>query len=348
MLKIKFKKTLQTACLLTPTIFQEISQEIEIRKDPLTGEVCRINTNRAKRPKQSLAFINELDKLIQNSKLNCVFCLDNIEKLTPSFPADFPKKIKVKEAVVFPNLYPYGAFHIVGVFSSIHHYLDLNQFNSELIENCFKACLTYFNILYKRFPEIKYWWIGWNHMPSGAASIIHPHIQALADSKPTKTLKKLLNLSKIYYKKNKSNYWLDLIETEKELKERFIGELGSTSWLASFAPQGNREVLGISLKKSSLAHLSNLELKELCEGLSKILKGYYSIGVKSFTLTIFSGPCDNDLSEFYLLNLKLVSRPNPSPFYTNDDGFMEKLHQEPVIDTLPEDLTSELKRVFQE
>jgi len=345
-LKIKFEKYSQTAYLLTPPDFQEVSQEIEIRKDPLTGKSCRINVNRAKRPKQIPPFTSEILKIIQESKVNCFFCQENIERLTPSFSGDFPKKINVEEAVVFPNLYPYGAFHIVGVFSTKHHYLELNQFDSKLIENCFKACLIYFNLVYKHFSEAKYWWIGWNHMPSGAASIIHPHIQALADSKPTLYLKELLTLSKIYYEKNKSNYWLDLIKTEKELNERFIGETGSIKWLTSFAPQGNKEVLGISSKKSSLAHFTEVELTELCEGLSKILKGYHSIGVKSFTLSIFSGPCDEDLSSFYLFNLRLISRPNPSPFYTNDDGFMEKLHQEPVIDTLPEDLTIDLKRFF--
>ncbi len=346
MLKIKFEKASQIAYLLTPVNLQEESQEIEVRKDPLTGESCRVNINRAKRPKQASTSMDELNRIIQESKQNCFFCLENIEKLTPSFSGNLPKKIKVGEAVVFPNLYPYGAFHIIGVFTSKKHYLELDQFNSKLVENCFKACLTYFNLIHQSFPEIKYWWIGWNHMPSGAASIIHPHIQALADSKPTAKLKKLLDLSENYYEINKSNYWLDLVETEKKIGERFIGESNSMVWLASFAPQGNKEVLGISLRKSSLAYLTDLELSELCEGLSKILKGYFSIGVKSFTLTIFSGPCDEDLSKFYLLNLRIVSRPNPVPFYTNDDGFMEKFHQEPVVDTLPEDLTVELKRFF--
>lgn len=344
-MRIKFEKTFQTAHLLTPPNFQEVSQEIEIRKDPLTGKICRINVNRAKRPKQALTTLNELNKIIQESKVNCFFCPENIERLTPSFSIGLPEKIRVGEAVVFPNLYPYAAFHVVGVFSSIHH-LELNQFNSNLIENCFKACLKYFNLIHERFLEGKYWYIGWNYMPSGAASIIHPHIQALVDSKPTMHLKELIESSRIYYKKNKSNYWLDLIETEKELKERFIGAVGSINLLASFAPQGNKEILIISSKRSSLSQFTDLELNELCESLSKVLKGFHSINVKSFTMSSFSGPCDEDYSEFYLFNLKIVSRPAPTPFYTNDDGFMEKLYQEPIIDTLPEDLTAELKQFF--
>jgi galactose-1-phosphate uridylyltransferase len=344
-LKIKFEKAFQIAYLLTPSTFQEFSQEIEVRKDPLTEKTCRINVNRAKRPKQSSSSLNELNKFIQESKANCFFCPENIEKLTPSFSGDLPKKIKVGEAVVFPNLYPYAAFHVVGVFSNAH-YLELNQFDSKLIENCFKACLKYFNLIHKRSSEAKYWYIGWNYMPSGAASVIHPHIQALADSKPTTHLKELIELSRIYYEKNKSNYWLDLIEIEKELKDRFIGAVGSINLLASFAPQGNKEVLIISSRKSSLSQFTDLELTELCESLSKVLKGFYSIGVKSFTISTFSGPCNEDCSRFYLFNLKFVSRPIPTPFYTNDDGFMEKLHQEPIVDTLPEDLANELKRFF--
>jgi galactose-1-phosphate uridylyltransferase len=116
----------------------------------------------------------------------------------------------------------------------------------------------------------------------------------------------------------------------------------------SFAPQGNREVLAIfSDEVSTLIRVNESGLKDFCEGLSKVLKGYHEMGVGSFNMTVFSGPNDRDLSDCYLLNAKLISRPNFEPFYTGDDGFMEKFHYEPIIEARPEDIAEGLRDYFQ-
>jgi galactose-1-phosphate uridylyltransferase len=232
----------------------------------------------------------------------------------------------------------------VGVFSR-DHYLRLDQFFPKLLEDCFKACLEYFERIYAEHRDVKYWHINWNHLPPGAASIVHPHVQITADPEPTPYLRELMEKSESWHKRQGSNYWSNLIETERTKRERFIGEIGSVSWFASFAPQGNREVIGVFSGGSALIDLKN-KLADFCEGLSRILKGYHSLGVQSFNMATFSGPCDEDLSDFYLLNVRTISRPSLVPFYTSDDGFMERFHQEPVIETVPEDLAEKLRACF--
>ena len=313
--------------------------------DPLTKRRCRINIERAKRTKQARAETAELKEVIKRSRAKCFFCPENIEKATPMFPEGYPNRIRIGTACLFPNLFPFGGFHAVGVFSG-DHYLGLDQFAPKMIKDCFKACLEYFEQVHAKRKEIKYWHINWNHLPPGAASIIHPHVQIMADPDPSPYLRELVEKSKSYHDRNGSNYWSDLVEAERANGARFIGKTGSMNWLASFAPQGNREIMAVFSGVSALANLKRRGLEELCDGLSRILKGYHAIGVQSFNMATFSGPCDEDLSDYYLLNMRLISRPNPISFYTSDNGFMEKLHHEPVIEAMPETLTEKLRGFF--
>ena len=348
--KIAFEKVVREAELLSPLLgFKPAVHPIEFRKDPLTNRWCRINIERAKRVKQAKAKgTMDLTKIVEESRTKCFFCPENLEKTTPMFPDYFPvRRMKVGAACLFPNLFPFGEFHAVGVFSG-DHYLPPDQFSPKLLEDCFRVCLEYFKFIYSKCPDIKYCMINWNCLPPAAASIIHPHVQILADYKPTPQVNELIKASMEYHNRNESNYWLDLIETERKNGERWIGETGSVAWLTSFAPQGNREVMAIfSDGVSTLIRMSESNLKGFCEGLSKVLKGYHEMGVGSFNMSVFSGPNDRDLSDYYLLNAKLISRPNFEPFYTGDDGFMEKFHHEPIIEARPEDIAEKLRNYFQ-
>lgn len=347
--KIAFEKTVRDARLLSPLLgFKQAVHPIEFRKDPLTDRWCRINIERAKRVKQAKARETaDLTKIVEESRRKCFFCPENLERTTPMFPSYFPAgRMKVGSACLFPNLFPFGEFHAVGIFSG-EHYLPLDQFSPKLIEDCFRVCLDYFKFIYNKRPDIKYCMINWNHLPPAAASIIHPHVQILADHKPTLQVKELIERSREYHDMAGGNYWSDLVAAERENGVRWIGKTGSVAWLASFAPQGNREVLAVSSRKVSTAiRMGESDLKDFCDGLSKILGGYHEIGVGSFNMSVFSGPNDQDLSEYYLLNAKLISRPNFEPLYTGDDGFMEKFHYEPVIEIMPEDLAGKLREHF--
>lgn len=345
--EIRLKKWSETAWLKDPNAgFRLVSQVIEFRQDPLTGRKCRINVTRALRPKVVARGGQSFENLIKESKAGCPFCPEHIEKYTPAFADGFPKRIKFNRCWLFPNHYPFGRFHAVGVLSD-EHYLEINEFDPEMIEDCLRACLKYFKIVHSKHPDFKYWYFNWNHLPPGAASIIHPHVQIFADTVPTPHLQELIKSSEKFHERTGTNFWSELVRTEKRIGDRFIAKSGSINWLASFAPQGNNEVMAIFDDISSIAHASTRRLSEFCQGLSLILRGYHKIGVRSFNMALFSGPCNEDLSEFYLLNARMVSRPDPAPFYTSDVGFMEKFHGEPVIEKMPEDMAKSLVKIFE-
>ncbi len=343
MVKIEFMRAVREAKLRSPLQkFELVAQRIEFRNDPLTGRRCRINLNRTGRVRQVGAVSHQISELIERSRKKCYFCPENMEKSTPMFPWD-PPRIKVGSACAFPNLFPFGEYHAVVTFSG-DHYLPLDKFSPKLIKDSLSASLEYFRHVQKQRQEINYPTINWNYMPPSAASIFHPHLQTLADYKPTIYVQELLKKSMDYYRGNDSNYWADLIEEERKLGDRFIMDTGNVAWLASFSPQGNNEITAIfSRKISNLLQLKARDLSDFSTGLSKVLRGYQTIGVNSFNMAFFSGPNNKDLSKLYLLNAKLISRPRFTEVYVSDTGFMERFHDEPIIESRPEDVARRLK-----
>ncbi|MEW6592324.1 MAG: hypothetical protein AB1305_01340 [Candidatus Hadarchaeota archaeon] len=342
---IKFEKYTQEAKFRSPVEgFNEATQLIEVRVDPLTGRGCRINIQRARRPMQA-STSSELGAVVERSRGKCHFCPGSLEKSTPMFAEGMPDRIKVGTACAFPNLFPFGGFHAVVTFSG-DHFLEPGQFTPRLLEDSFKACLEYFKLVKERHPEIKHWNINWNYMPPGAASIIHPHLQVIADPAPTFYIQEIFEKSRRYRSQSGSNYWEDLVKVEREKGERYIAQKGSTHWISSFAPRGNKEVTAIVEGVSSLSAMDEKMLRDFSSGLSSVLSGYQSLFVQSFTMSMFSGPSGDDNSEFFWLNSRIISRPNLASFYTNDAGFMERLHAEPVADSIPEDLAKELRKFF--
>lgn len=347
---INFKKELIEVKFLNPFLgFKLDTQPIEFRKDPLLNDWCRINLKRTERLKQ-LKRKKEINikEIIESSKDNCFFCKNNIEKSTPLFQRNLiPEgRLKRNQAYLFPNLFPFGKHHAVAIFSG-KHYLSLNEFSPELIENCLKLVVEYIKRIRKIDPKAKYCSINWNHLFPAGASILHPHLQVLIDEKPSNRLKRLIKASKKFYEKNKLNYWNCLIKAEKSKNERFINDSSFLCWIASYAPQGNNEIEGIFLNASNILEINDSGFMELCDGLSRILKYYHRIGIKSFNMSIFSGPLNKKLN-YFNLNLKIISRPCLELIYTNDSGFMERIHYEPIIETKPEALAKELKNLWKD
>ena len=331
--KVKIKSPLQNFCI--------VEQEIEFRKDPLIGKWSRINIHRTKRPIQKTN--REIfQNLISESRKNCPFCEENLEKSVAKF-VDFEEKMKFGESIIFPNLFPYGKYHAVVLFSAKKHFMKLEEFKPKLISDAIQNSLNFFKKANEKDPAFKFPSINFNFMPPSAASIFHPHLQILLDDRPTFFTQILMQKSLEYFKKNSSNYWFDLIEKEKKEKERFIGETGSFCWLADFSPIKNNQVSGIVEEKvSALTSFSRKNIKDLALGLSKILSRMGKIGVESFNMCIFSGPMDEDISDYFLVNLKMLSRPSLSST-TTDIGFMELIQQESVVETLPEEVAEKLR-----
>jgi len=327
--------------------FRKVVREgVEYRFNSLTNEQTRINPARAKRAKQVEGNI-ELSKIIEKSKAGCPFCPERIEEVTPKFPREICREGRIKkgDSTIFPNLNPFGEHHAVGTITK-KHFLDLDEFTSEMLRDVLAATKEYILSVYKNDGEAVWPIVVWNHMPPSAGSIVHPHVQVLVEREPTPEQNKLFEKSCAYFKREGRNYWKDLVEREKELGERYVAENNSILVMASFAPRGFNELHHMFKETSSLAELSEKQIDDFSDCLTKALRFYKHIGVGWFNLVTYSASIDKKQDGFYWLNAKLISRPYPKGIYTNDTGPMERMYDVWVIDTLPEELAKGARNFF--
>ena len=359
--KIKFEKLISYGKIRNPQEdFKLIEQKIEYRKDPLTKHYSRINRLRAERVKQANLpgenVEDNIKKLIDNSMEKCFFCPVNVSKSTPKLPEELGlgERFTNGDFLLFPNLYVFSENHAIGVLGK-EHFTHLKDFKTKIWKEAIKGSIEYFKAVYKNNNKNIYPSINFNYLPPSASSIIHPHIQIIQDCQPTKYTQILLDESYNYSKKNKKsaksfgNYWLDLIESEKKLNERFIFENDFITWLASFSPMGKDELLGIvKIAKTDITTFTENEIEEIAKSIVTAFNALYQgRGSMSINMATYLGPIGYNLSKYFRITIKIVSRPILTPNYTGDIGFMELLHNEPIAAATPEVIAETVKKYFQ-
>lgn len=350
MSKIRFETSDTDLTLMNP--FRDFSEEVhtvKVRKDPLLGDISVYNP----RLKDKVKFffgdcdIGLVERLIEDSAKNCIFCGDMIEKNTPRYPSTLvPKgRIETGEAVLFPNLFPIGKYHSV-IRLSRAHFLKLSEFRPDIIENGFKAAQTFVNLVYNYDPSALFVAVNANYLFPAGATLVHPHLQMLITPTAYSYHERLIRASHSYHQAHDSDFYLDLIEEEKRRGERYVAQSGEWHWLTAFSPMGNNEVIAIHEAKSDFGVLSETDLRNVAKGISRVLSFYESLGHLSFNYSLFSSRGASSQRGFRCL-LKIISRQNLYPNYRNDDYFLQKLLHSELIINLPEELASGLRRHFQ-
>ena len=317
---ITFEKTVKTASILDPSkSFEEEILTYEYRTDPLTGRNTTVIKGLMNYVEKFLVSDAEmLDTLIKKTKDACPFCPENLETGTPMFSQNFVKggRIVVGDAVVMPNFLGHAERSILVVLSKEHH-LKLRDFAPKLVFDGFKGGVAYLRRLMEVKPSIRFPSFIFNYMPPAGSSQIHPHMQVLVRDRPFYLVRLLLEKSKAYFESNKSNYWMDLLEKERD-RERYIFGKNDVEWLVPFAPlRGINEVEAIVRGKSNLLELTNKEWLELAEGITKILCFYDKEGYVSFNIILTSGPLNEHL-DYFDVNLRIISRPGIQAFSYTD------------------------------
>ena len=349
MSRIRFETSEADLTLLNP--FRGFSEEVhivKIRKDPLLGDISVYNP----RLKDKVKFFfgdcdgGLVEKLIEDSAKNCIFCGDMIEKSTPRYPSNLvPEgRIRIGEAVLFPNLFPIGKYHSVIRLSNAH-FLKLSEFRPAIIENGLKAAKTFINLVYAHDPSASFVAVNANYLFPAGATLVHPHLQMLITPSAYSYHERLIRASHSYYQEHGSKFYMDLIEEEKRLGERYVAHRGAWHWLTAFSPMGNNEVIAIHEEGSDFWLLSESDLATLAKGICRVLVFYESLGHLSFNYSLFSVRGASSQKSFRCI-LKIISRQNLYPNYRNDDYFLQKLLHSELIINLPEDLALELRGLF--
>jgi galactose-1-phosphate uridylyltransferase len=286
---------------------------LQYREECLTGLRCRISPERLKR------HIDQTLKIPDTSE-SCPFCRENIFSITPTFPDG--NRIIRGESVTFPNMFPFAKWHTVTVITRDH---AVQSFTKRQIMDALEAQAESL-LRSDGYPSIN-----WNYLPSAGASIVHPHMQGIADQRPSWITERYLSAGKEYRARTGNWYW-DVVREQERSSDRYLfGD--EILWSAHAVPVGEREVRGLL----PVARLDELEsyIGTLADGILKVISLYRKLGTYAFNMAIFFGrEKTGDFSAF----CSLVSRINPNPLSTSDSAFMERLHNEPIILTLPEDL----------
>jgi galactose-1-phosphate uridylyltransferase len=347
--KIEFERIGSSVSILNPRkAFSEDYLQVEVRRDPLLGDTSVYNPFMKEKAKAFFGVTDEhlIEEMVSESRNTCLFCGDNFEKTTPRYPYDvMPEgRAKVGEAVLFPNLYPVGRYHAIVILCK-EHFLRPSQFAPDLLANGYGAAQGLVRAAYAKDPQSAYVAINTNYLFPAGASLVHPHLQMLITPIAYSYHARLIEAGSRYYDGNASCYFLDLIETEKGIGARYVAATGRWHWLTSFSPIGSNEVVAIHEEESDCAELTGRDLRELAEGVSRVLSFYESLGHLSFNYTLYSVRKANRVPGFRLM-LKVITRQNLTSQYRNDDYYLQKLLQSEVIINLPEELAEGLRAYF--
>lgn len=287
---------------------------LQHREEHFTGLRCRISPERLKRH-----IDQELS--LPDSSEGCPFCRDRIFSVTPTF-ADKNRIIR-GESVTFPNLFPFGDWHTVTVITKEH---SVDAFTHQQVVDAFAAQAESLQ-RFDGYPSIN-----WNFLPSAGASLVHPHMQGISDRRPPLMIERYRFACEQYRGKTGKNYW-DAVRDEEQSSDRYLfGD--EILWSAHAVPVGEREVRGY-LPVTSLDEVESY-VDSLALGTLEVLTLYKKLGTHAFNMSIFFDK-KNASGEFRAF-CSIISRINPNISSTSDSAFMERLHLEPVILTLPEEL----------
>jgi UDPglucose--hexose-1-phosphate uridylyltransferase len=343
-LGIKFKNRVQKMKILNPgDSFRETVLTIETRWDPLTRRTARVlDLPIIKFPPESLE-----DMLKKGGRDVCPFCPEVLEKTTPQFPTDFIPEGRMRrgEVCIFPNRIPFDRHCAVVIFTE-QHYVPLADFTEEGLLNAFSSSCAFLRRVRGVDPSVRYSSINWNYLPMSGGSIIHPHLQILAGEFPTYYQGALIKESRRYQKRWGNTYWEALIETERNLEERYIHTIGNTVWLTSYAPLGITDILCVFKGRTSIVDLPDHDLTDFTRGLIRIFRYFREYNHTSFNLGLYSG--DDKGDDSFWVNARLMTRRTLPPVGASDVSYFEKIHKESLDYRKPERICKEMQGFFQE
>jgi len=347
-LSLNFRKEVRKARLLNPMRGFELEEQVlERRYDPLTNLSTFVVKGRLKYIEK---FFNTdkqlLERLAEATKPSCPFCPERIEHATPKFPKEVANngRIKIGRCIAFPGLHAHSDFNAVVVLGP-KHLAYPRELGMETLAEGLEAGLEALKAAYRANPELAYGTIIMNYLPPAGSSIIHPHMQALASNAPFNYQRLLLVKSYEYYTQTSKNYWVQLVEHEKNARERFIYESDYLAWTAPFAPLRFFEVWGIFKEPLTPAELGPQHLAELADGLSRILAYYEDRGILCVNLALIL-PRFGTSQEHFNPHIRVCARFGLiQPFLSDFWALATLLHESEVVES-PEDYAIELRKYF--
>jgi galactose-1-phosphate uridylyltransferase len=350
MAKITFETSEAPARILSPLkAFAEDFHRIEVRKDPLLGHRSIYNPSLKEKVKFFFGECDQtlIEEMVAATARTCPFCPERLDASTPRYPSDFiPEgRMRLGEAVLFPNLYPLGKYHTV-IRLTETHFLRLSQFSPAVLKTGFQLARHFIRHACEVDRDACYFAVNANYLFPAGATLVHPHLQMLVTPEPLTHHERLLEAGKSYFREHGTPYLLDLVSEERRINERYVASKGKWHWISAFSPLGMNEFMAIHEKDADFRNLTDADLGDLARGISKVLCLYEDLGYLSFNYSLLSArePLFGESSRCLL---RIINRQNLYHNYRNDDYFLQKILSSDFIINTPEDLSNQLKAHFQ-
>lgn len=329
-----FERSIDEATFHSPLAdFEEVTETVEIRRDPLTGRTARI-TDAA----FAIAEDPEIEPVVSDDE-GCFFCPDMVADATPTYGDDLAADRGSRgEATSFPNLNPYGAHSNVVALTETH-FQPMAAFTADQFADGLGLALEYIERVRETDPDAGMASVNMNFLRSAGSSLVHPHLQTLVDGHGTNEGRLLLEASQEYRDDHGSTYWDELVGAERG-GDRWIGETAGVDWLAPFAPRHHRQVLGV-LDRSSLPDPDGDTVVGLSEGLTNVLEAYAEEGLNAFNFALHL-PDDSAMGPVFTV----IARSVFDEHYWSDSTYFTMLHDEGVVDAAPEAYAADLRESF--
>lgn len=338
--KISFKKVNLTSTFLDPRReFQPTAEEFQIRFDPLTGKTGHYSHFGAIKPQKL-----DLEKYQDpETKGFCPFCKDVKAKVTPKFvPELMPEgRLSQGEALLVPNLNPYDIYSAVDIMTD-DHLVPLGDFSDKRLFDAFSVGIKFLKKVKAFDSSLPYHIMTWNYMPPSGGGLVHPHQQYFATANPGNQFTDEFKAAKAFYDQNKIDFWSELIKTEKEIDERYIGQVGRSHWLTSFVSLGVLgDIVCVFPKVFCIDDFSDADIHDLIQGLQKVFRYFIKSGIFSFNASLFFG---SEGQNFFPTHFRII----PRTFLNTRDcapdfNFFQTLLDEPISVVFPEGLCKEIK-----
>lgn len=313
---------------------KEILRPIEVRTHPISGRKCRVTFSRSLEGEPGTQTLPPPPPDADSTQ-TCPFCPGQLEKQTPLLhPGVAPEgRMQSGRSILFPNLYPYGAYSAVSLFDD-RHFVEIGTAEAGTYGDSFINCARYLERVAVSDPEAVFMAITQNHLPAAGGSLVHPHLQVHADRVPSNHHAYLIHRTDEYRQTTGSLLFSDYLQAEQTDGRRMIGATGSWQWLAAFAPEGFFEIWAICPGKTSLSHLEDRDWHDLAQGVVNAQRFYRSLCRNSYNLGLLTVEQIHSALE---LRVVLIVRANYAPWVRNDLTGYEVMLGDMATFNAPED-----------
>ena len=250
----------------------------------------------------------------------------------------------VGEALLFPNLYPFGLESAVCVYATTHD-LELLEFSDVRVIDALRACRDFCHLTTRKHAVPLHTAIYSNYLSPSGSSIDHPHLQVLADPEALTLVRLTADGVERYQSRTGGRFFEDLVDSEEQAG-RLVARLRHFDWIAPFAPLGMMHLQAVGRGPLSVEELTDHLIEDLVDGLLRTFRYYRSQEIESLNLILFGSPRSEPEERRFPLQLHAVVRPLVQPYYRNDATALEHLYGELGIDLAPEGVARDARKAF--